>query len=111
VNHAQVVDVFEPRVPTSAGATLTHARAAFRHPPIMSSCVTPGGVRRIRESIDGSLSDVSVQVRPHRRPARIHKTANSIEAREFRKAPRARLPETRDRETRDGFRASETRPY
>jgi len=28
----------------------------------MSSCVTPGGVRRIRESIDGSLTDVSVQV-------------------------------------------------
>ena len=29
----------------------------------MTECVTPGGVRRIRESTDGPLSDVSVQVR------------------------------------------------
>jgi hypothetical protein len=29
----------------------------------MADCVTPGGVRRIRESIDMSLNDVSVQVR------------------------------------------------
>ena len=38
----------------------------------MASCVTPGGVRRIRESIDGTLSDVSVQVRasPDRRRVR-----------------------------------------
>ena len=28
----------------------------------MTECVTPGGVRRIRESTDGPLSDVSVQV-------------------------------------------------
>ena len=29
----------------------------------MTECVTPGGVLRIRESTDGPLSDVSVQVR------------------------------------------------
>ena len=29
----------------------------------MTECVTPGGVRRIRESTEGPLSDVSVQVR------------------------------------------------
>ena len=96
--------MFEPRVPTSAGATLTHARAAFRRPPIMSSCVTPGGVRRIRESIDGPLSDVSVQVRPHRRRSGLQIRRTRECAREFRKAARA-SPETRGRETRDGFRA------
>ena len=73
----------------------------------MSSCVTPGGVRRIRESIDGSLSDVSVQVRPHRRPARIHKAENSTEAREFRKAP-ARSPPG-DARPRDARRLSRVR--
>jgi hypothetical protein len=72
----------------------------------MSSCVTPGGVRRIRESIDGSLSDVSVQVRPRRRPARI--AGHGRRASEFRKAARDASPETRHLETRDGFRALET---
>ena len=91
-------------VPTSPGSTLTHARAAFRHPLIMSSCVTPGGVRRIRESIDGPLSDVSVQVRPHRRRSGLQIRRTRECAREFRKAARA-SPETRGRETRDGFRA------
>ena len=75
-------------VPTSPGSTLTHARAAFRHPLIMSSCVTPGGVRRIRESIDGPLSDVSVQVRPHRRWRGFTRQARE-DAREFRKAARS----------------------
>jgi hypothetical protein len=56
-------------VPTRrAGHFDPHLAAAFRNPHTMSSCVTPGGVRRIRESIDGSMSDVSVQVRPARLP-------------------------------------------
>jgi|OM-RGC.v1.031846241 hypothetical protein len=47
----------------------------------MAGCVTPGGVRRIRESLAG---DISVQVR--RNPARVVASAE-ITARPFEKVP------------------------
>ena len=112
-NHAaDVADAggcFEPPCATPAGATLTHVRAAFGTHPSCPAASHPAACVASASPSTDPLSDVSVRyVRTAARPSD-SKTENSTEAREFRKALRARLPETRDRR-RDGFRASETRP-